>query len=253
MCVQKLAERSEKNLIEFGVMRKLLTLAVLLGGLALGDTDPGLKLAAAISRGDAQAVAQLLSGNSQLANQPYKGVPPLLAAISGGAPQPVIDALLQAGANANLGSAKGMTPLANAVSVNRGEVVSSLLRAGADVSRPAVRLMTPLHYAVNLSDPTAAAAMIALLGGAKPKVDAQDDGGQSPLQRAVGRAASQGDEKFAPVVEALLKLGANPNLTYSFGESATRVTPLALAQQLRLQRTADALSRYGGQLTAPGK
>lgn len=234
-------------------MRKLISIAVLLSSLAVGETDPGLKLAAAISKGDASAVSQLLSANSQLANQPYKGVPPLLAAISGGAPAAVIDALLQGGANANLASAKGMTPLANAVLANRTEVVASLLRAGADVNRPALHLMTPLHYAVNLSDSAAAVAMITLLGGAKPKVDAQDDGGQSPLQRAVGRAANQGDDKTAPVVEALLKLGANPNLTYSFGESTTQVSPLSLAQQLRLLRTADTLSRYGAKASAPGK
>ncbi|HWE46038.1 MAG TPA: ankyrin repeat domain-containing protein [Caulobacteraceae bacterium] len=121
---------------------------------------------------------------------------------------PNLYALVSAGANVNLLSAHGYTPLA---AVHSAHAAEFLLAKGADVSRRNPDGETPLiqicdaAYSWNFSGVEASnIASVLLAAGAD--VNAQANDGQTALIKAVLKPGVQ------PLVATLLNHGANPNL-----------------------------------------
>ncbi len=132
----------------------------------------------------------------------------------------VAQLLIRRGANINVRTQTGETPLHYAVLKSAPQVVALLLERGADPSARHNAHWTPLHYALVHSGPDFRSSALALIerGAA---VDAQTiAAGWRPLHLAARRDATD-------VVRALLARGADVNARTRLGGS----TPLHLAVQ----------------------
>ena len=221
-----------------------LALLALLTNCALAVVDPSMQLSMAILKGQPDKVAALLASNPGLGNQASKrGYIPLQGAVGLAVYKAeVVNALISGGADPNLASVNGQTPLGAAISAKNLPAVTQLLQKRAIPDKPALRSLTPLHWATLQTDPTLCAQMIEqlLLAGAKP--DLLDPDKHTPLHTAILRATKD-DAGGAVVVEALLKGKANPNLKLQLGRS--QVSVLEYVKQFKLEKTQEVLIRYG--------
>jgi hypothetical protein len=96
---------------------------------------------------------------------------------------------------------------------DRRAMTALLLEHGADVQRRDESGRRPLHYAAGVG---AAAVEMLVSGGAA--VNAQDDDGTTPLHVAVERGS-------VTAVEALLRVGADPELRDGQGRAAHDLLP----------------------------
>ncbi len=120
----------------------------------------------------------------------------------------VVEVLLRGGANVNAGATEnwnaGVTPLMAAARQGHVEVIKVLLASGANLHAKDQGYEdggeTALHYAARGGH----VSVIQALVGAGAKVNAKAKGGNTPLSIAVA-------EKKRTAVNALLKLGADPN------------------------------------------
>jgi ankyrin repeat protein len=172
-----------------------------------------------------------------------KGWTPLTSAAMKRNPQAVAD-LLRRGADPNFPSQGGLTPLV--VGASNPAIVRALLRAGADPNAHSAGGLTALAFA------NAETATILLAAGAK--IDDQDDDGRTALMSAAARgdlsavkvlvgARAQLDRQdnvfgksalmyaaqngHAPVVDALVKAGADTGLTDHNGWTAAEFAALS--------------------------
>jgi len=111
-----------------------------------------------------------------------QGVTPLACVVRLDGPKPLdlIDVLIQSGADINAADATGTTPLMAAVGMRRPEAIRRLIDAGADVNAAAANGWTALHWAYHCYDQQTIHAL--LVAGADP--DARDDEGKGPAEVA---------------------------------------------------------------------
>lgn len=147
----------------------------------------------------------------------------------------VVQALLDAGADANVRQADGAAALHWAVHRDDAAMTRGLLRAGADVDAANEYGVTPL----SLAAANASARMVELLlaAGADPNV--ARDGGETPLMRAAATGS-------AAAVEALLASGAEVDAA----DPAGGQTPLMLAASGRHPGVVAALLARGADVEA---
>jgi len=126
-----------------------------------------------------------------------------------------ITAALKAGANINLGNSDGVTPLMCAAGYNSLAAVNLLIRAKADVKATDNEDWTALNFAVvyKNKNPECLEIVKALLA-AGADVDAETDGGNTPLMQA----AYLGENP--EVIHVLLLAGADPKISNLEGKTA---------------------------------
>ena len=124
-----------------------------------------------------------------------------LALLRGPAYRPVVEILLNNGADVNKRNAKGWTPLFMASThSNNTEIIQVLLRANADVHIPSHFGVTSLHIAAQKG----CLDSVKLLIAARADVNVSDNNGETPLYRAACHGHSA-------VVKVLLFAGADIN------------------------------------------
>jgi len=218
-----------------------------LARLGIGFTPAAMTGAAAA--GDARAVGLLLDAGMPVDAGSDPALPPLMLAAKAGS-LATVKRLLEAGADPTWTGAEG-SPLTYAVRYRRSNIVAVILEkplpqativdafvlAGEMGDLPCIALLAPhvhdkrsaaqtaLHGLVeNTSGGTRAASTISALAVYKPDPNALDGNRQSLLHIAV-------NDDVLPVLTALLKLGANPDVRGRCHTSPDRplVTPLACA------------------------
>ena len=194
---------------------------------------------AAASNPDPEVVATLLEAGADLNTISGEGMFPLHHAV--GNPNPAVAAvLLDAGADVNALSRSRHTPLHEAAGrVSNPAVIELLVAAGTDVNARDSNGYTPLHTAAWYNN---AAEIVNALIAAGADVNARDPTGYVPSGRAPNDLTPllmatwrggvyRGGERRptmsnAPVIEALVRAGANLEQTDSSGR-----TPLHAAAQ----------------------
>lgn len=164
------------------LLRLLLVLPVLLAGPAFGQgaTSPAKQLMMAVVNGQTSQVSQILSANPGLARQPLSddGSTALMTAVTLGAPPDLIAALIQGGSDLNYVKPGGPSVLTAAIAADQLPLVQQLLQAGANPNKPDANGLTPLFYAVSMAgmknDAAAAQFTQALIAkGASPSTKVQ--------------------------------------------------------------------------------
>lgn len=112
--------------------------------------------------------------------------------------------LLEKGADPNVEDAYGNTPFSQAITSGRAETVALFVAKGADINRAIVfqggqHSYYPLHLALDRTP-----AVLEAILQAKPKLEVVNTSGRTPLQQAA-------DQNKTEMVEKLLAAGANPN------------------------------------------
>lgn len=116
-----------------------------------------------------------------------------------------LNAMLAAGAPADLRDSRGVTPLMNAAAIGSLDAMKILLKAGADVNAKSGLDATALMWGA--SDPAKAKLLI----GAGANVNARSKVGRTPLVIAAGTPGA------APTVRLLLAKGADPSVVAARG------------------------------------
>lgn len=162
----------------------------------------------AIETGDTAKVATLLAAGAD-PNECYgpdEDAALLIAAIEGR--EKMVEMLIAAGADVNMGDNAGYTPLMGAICSASPGIVRRLLAAGANVHTLCTRSgATALHDAAAGNHPEIMRFLLA--AGANPNA-AENRDGNTPLMCAVQTLAPQ-------AVEILLQHGANATATDSSG------------------------------------
>ena len=151
-------------------------------------------------------VEALLDAGADARDCNYFDVTPLHLAAQAGSPE-IVAVLLAAGANVNARHAGGMAPLHFATSP---EVVAALASAGAAVDPRTRDGWTPLHWAALL--PGSDQRLVAALIEAGADVDAMGEDGETPLHLAT-------DAGEASLVALLLEAGADVSACDEYGQS----------------------------------
>jgi ankyrin repeat protein len=170
-------------------------------------------LMAAAGRGNVETVRVLLAGGAKPNTQESMGGQTALMWAVAKHQNAVVDELVKNGADVNLASKTGFTPLMFAAQQGDAASVHILIGAGAKVDEAQPKTgLTPLLIASAMVQTKAVDAL--LDGGANPNI--VDSDGYAPLHRAVrdsdyGMDFERKDAQLA-IVKSLLKHGANPNL-----------------------------------------
>jgi ankyrin repeat protein len=125
----------------------------------------------------------------------------------------IVFSLLSSGANPNIASNNGRTPLIKAIQKNTLDSVSTLVLYGADVNqKDTIHDNTPLHAAIAYEN--SAVVSLLLNHGALPNLDLQYC--YTPLMAAVQMNIDSRNEKThnAKIIKELLDHNANPNIAY---------------------------------------
>lgn len=239
-------------------MRLLLVLlvSVLLSVPSLADpATPQQQLSLAMAQKKVDRVQAILAQNPGLVNVPFEagGSTPLLSALGMQAEPPLLNALLDAGANPNLPGRGGMTPLSTAVSTGQAAATTLLLSRGANPNIQDAKGKTALHLAVSLAmlkDVSVAVAVTQALLNGRANPNVADSDGRMPLHLAIFMASTKGDPVAASLVTVLCAGGADPKAPITFGSGGgsqtLKLTPVQLAQRLNATKTMEALARAGG-------
>jgi ankyrin repeat protein len=196
-------------------------------------------LMVASKRGNLETVRALLSGGANPnAQEPSAGQTALMWALSGkqGA---VVEELVKRGADVELASKTGFTPLMFAAQQGDADSGRILIRAGAkpNIAQPKSGL-TPLLIASAMGN--AKAVDLLLDNGADP--NAIDTNGYAPLHKVV-RDSDYGidverKDAILAIVQSLLKHGADPNLRIKQDKSKAAAEIKAGANAFYGKRTA---------------
>ena len=240
-----------------------------------GDTP----LLAAIDKGQWAAAELLLRHRPDLSVEDKNNNSPLYLAVSrGDAALPMVNSLLKAGANTELGPSKGdnagATPLYIACAIAANGCIESLLRHGASATKQLSNGGTPLHTAAIAGDQRT----IDLLCAAGGNVSALNDDQRTPLHNcgitgnAVAAAAliehgaavdDTDAEGCTPLMRAVMKNhpevaqvllnhGADPDVIFQTGENP--LYPLFVAAisgydeivRILLDKGANVTAKVGG-------
>lgn len=158
-------------------------------------------------------------------NEFNKGVTPLMEACYVYDDATLVKALLEAGANPNLGTAgeEKRTALTYAIQQKHPKAVAALIKGGANIEQKDERGRTAINWAGNLDNVDVVATLIK----AGAKVDTRDNEGRTAMMHAAY-------EGYASVVELLLKSGANPNLETTGKYKYTALTFAAEQGQIQI-------------------
>jgi quinoprotein dehydrogenase-associated probable ABC transporter substrate-binding protein len=175
--------------------------------------DVNVELNNAVLADDQKRVAYLLEKKHAAIGAPdLQGELPLHHAIIQGSPS-MVAFLIAHGADVNQRDRDGWTPLMTAAYCDDGVDVKVLAAHGGDPNALSVQNLTPLGIATQYGKNQAALALVE--AGADPGRPV-GDGGYTPLMLATANHA-------APLVEALLKKGADVNARNSGGVTALMI------------------------------
>ncbi len=199
--------------IEHGALKCLGTLMEHGADTNRAANDGTLPLHYAASAGNVEVIRLLLANKAQVKAR-ANGVSALIKAIDAGHTD-CVEALLQAGADANEQTSPGYTPLYRAAEQGHTDCMRLLLRHGA-----AVNALSNRHTALFAAASAGLEEGVSLLleAGADPDICETADN-----HTALFKATEKG---HASCVTLLLQAGANPN-----GRDARGFTPLHLAAQ----------------------
>ena len=203
---------------------------------------PDSPLADAAMKGDAAGVRALLASGADVNAARGDGMTALHWAAETGNAE-IAEILVSAGAILEVTTRLGAyTPLHVAGRKGAAGVIRVLLDAGANPSTVAATGSTPLHLVAGAGSAEGAKHLL----DAGAEIDAlAGDAQQTPLMFAA--AADRAD-----VVELLLKQGADPNLTTTLMEAATRSAVDNYAGE-RMQEVLDAFKGDGNELPTPAQ
>ena len=203
---------------------------------------PDSPLADAAMKGDAAAVRSLLAGGADVNAARGDGMTALHWAAETGNAE-ITEILVAGGAILEVTTRLGAyTPLHVAGRKGAAEVIRVLLDAGANPRALAATGSTPLHLVAGAGSPEGAGHLV----DAGAEVDARaGDARQTPLMFAA--AADRAD-----VVTLLLERGADPNVTTTLMEAATRSEVDNYASE-RMQEVLDAFKGDGNDLPTPAQ
>ena len=218
-------------------------LAALAVSMLLTSADaPDSPLADAAMKGDAAAVRTLLASGADVNAARGDGMTALHWAAETGNAE-IAQVLVSAGAILEVTTRLGAyTPLHVAGRKGAAGVIRVLLDAGADPGIVAATGSTPLHLVAGAG--SAAGAQHLVDAGAEVNARA-GDAQQTPLMFAA--AADRAD-----VVSFLLERGADPNITTTLMEAATRSEVDNYASE-RMQEVLDAFKGDGNELPTPAQ
>jgi uncharacterized protein len=154
-------------------------------------------LHAAARKGNLEAVKALADAGEAI-DEPWGSRTALSIATERG-DEPMVDFLIERGANVNANSGKGLTPVMGAAYYGRTSCVSLLVKAGGDVNASDPEGLTPLMFAAKLGH-TETARLLVSLGA---NVNATSKNGKTPLAYAL-------EGGHAEVVVVLRRAGAQP-------------------------------------------
>ena len=216
--------------------------ALVVSMLFTSAAAPDSPLADAAMKGDAAAVRTLLASGADVNAARGDGMTALHWAAETGNAQ-IAEILVNAGAILEVTTRLGAyTPLHVAGRKGAAEVIRVLLDAGANPKGVAATGSTPLHLVAGAG--SAAGAKHLLDAGAE--IDARaGDAQQTPLMFAA--AANRAD-----VVTLLLESGAEPDITTTLMEAATRSAVDNYAGE-RMQEVLDAFKGDGNELPTPAQ
>lgn len=131
---------------DIGAALRLFALSVLVG--CSSSTPTGYDLSRAVGYRDLPEVRRILATGVHPDSAPYKKGGSVLAAAASTGQREVAMALLAAGADPNLGSDTGYTPVIAAASVGDARILTDLLNAGGDLNAADTRHhFSALHIA----------------------------------------------------------------------------------------------------------
>lgn len=162
------------------------------------------RLQTAIADNDLASVVALIKMGADVNYRGSLMYPPLHLALEQDR-HSIAVALIQGGADVNLPDASGKTPLHRAAMQSQETFVRTLLKLGADPNMKDDNGKTPLHL-VSTAQPD----LISLLVANRARINEKDNSGNTPLHTFLDKA---------PMVEELLKNGADPNVKNDFGVS----------------------------------
>lgn len=195
-----------------------------------GETaqDPNAALIAAIRADAMQGVASALENGADPNMQAF--LPPLhLAAVRGDAD--IVEALLDAGADIDLGGSNGRSALITALLSNQYQIAQVLIARGADVNQSETNPgRSPLQLVIDEA-PSLEAMTMLLDAGAF--IDQKDNRGETAL-------ASAAFMNRPEAAELLIERGATVNITNTQG-----ISPLAWAERQGNAAIVDILAQAG--------
>ena len=217
------------------------TRTLLRGGAAVDSVDVHGRTAIflAAERGHAEVVALLLEAGADPNHRTTSGHTPLFVASTA----TIVHALVRAKADVAL-DVRGTTPLGHAATRFSEEVVRALVECGADVNARSVGGSTALHMcALPRADATDRAPIVRCLVELGANLDAAEALHGTPLHTAAARLQTS-------VVEALLELGADPNMRAEAGIAVLHVLAWYAASPDHIEPTIAALVDGGADVNA---
>lgn len=205
-------------------IRKSLYLIVLFG-LSVANAGSYEDFFEAISRDDADAVAQLLQRGIDPNTPNPAGVPALMLALKLPTPAVAMALLARPDIHIEVRNAQDESPLMLAALAGELEICQTLIERDADVNKPG---WAPLHYAATNSHIT----VIRLLLDHHAYIDAASPNGSTPLMMA----AMYGN---ASAVKLLLESGADPSLKNDLG-----LTAIDFAQRVKKMDSVEIIAAF---------
>jgi uncharacterized protein len=179
----------------------------------------------AISRNDADAVAQLLQRGIDPNTPNPAGVPALMLALKLPTPAVAVALLARPDIHIEVRNAQDESPLMLAALAGELEICQTLIERDADVNKPG---WAPLHYAATNSH----IMVIRLLLDHHAYIDAASPNGSTPLMMA----AMYGN---ASAVKLLLESGADPSLKNDLG-----LTAIDFAQRVKKMDSVEIIAAF---------
>jgi cell wall assembly regulator SMI1 len=171
----------------------------------------------AMRRKDLAGLKDLLDSGRVEVNQPCDGKLLLVEAVQAGAD--FVQALLQAGARANVQDRGNSTPLVKAASLGNVPALKALLAAGADPNHMPTTVTSPLGAAAEKRSPkTLDALQVLIAAGANVNAVFHSKDGLA-TGTVLFRACASGNVE---AVRALLAAGADVNVVVLFGTALTK-------------------------------
>jgi ankyrin repeat protein len=182
-------------------------------------------LCSAASTGDTQYLGRILGAGASLTKRNAAGLSPLHVAAQAGQ-NDSIRCLVRMGAPIGGKDAKGYTPLHRAVMAGQRHVIAHLTNLGADVNEKTADGQTALHIAASLPFEKAAqvprreSAPNALRESTSLRFSYAFNGASGSRRGSRDSATSMKEYDECPIIEALIRAGADKECRDGHGETA---------------------------------